>query len=246
MENAGRRGFVNGLILYGMRTNYVMKTRKSILKSVMKKYKQKIKGFTLVELLVALIVSSIVLTAIVTLSYAMSSAYENTNDMNEKQAHIRYATLRLSELIKHSKLICGSFSDGLVIWIADDNNDNKINVSEVMYIETGGGQYLRLLKFNPANPYSDSSLLLSNLRNVYYKSWLVYWYPETYTTLIDQCSNMEITLDYNPPYTQFISIVFDITENDQTRTYQISSGLRCYAGNLIKKENELYTSDDDS
>ena len=223
-----------------------MKIKKSVLKSAMKKYKSKIKGFTLIELLVALIVTSIVLTGIVTLSFAMSSAYENTNDMNEKQAHIRYATLRLSELIKQSKLICGSFSDGLVIWTADINKDNKINVSEVMYLETGGGKYLRLLEFNPAGISSDSSLLLSNLRNVYYKSWLVYWYPETYTTLIDQCSNMKITLDSNPPYTQFISMVFDIIENNQTRTYQISSGLRSYAGNLIKKESELYTSDDDS
>jgi prepilin-type N-terminal cleavage/methylation domain-containing protein len=223
-----------------------MKTRKSALISVMKKTKLITNGFTLIELLVALIVSSIVLTAIVTLSYAMSSAYENTNDMNKKQAHIRYATLRLSELIKQSKVICGSFSDGLVIWAADNNNDNKINVSEIIYIETGGGKYLRLLKFNPSNPSSDNSLLLLHLRNVYYKSWLVYLYPETYTTLIDQCSNMEITLDSNPPYTQFISVVFDLNENGQTRTYQISSRLRCRVSNLIRTEYSFSDSDDDS
>jgi prepilin-type N-terminal cleavage/methylation domain-containing protein len=212
----------------------------------MKKYKSKSKGFTLVELLVALIVSSIVLTAIVTLSFAMSTAYENTNDMNEKQAHIRYATLRLSELIKQSKLICGSFSDGLVIWTADNNRDNKINVSEVMYVETGGGKYLRLLKFNPASLSSDISRSLSFFQNVYNKSWLVYWYPETYTTLISQCSNMEIRLDSNPPYTRFLSITFEIEKNHENHMYQISLKLRCYAGNLIYDSDKICTNDDDS
>lgn len=210
----------------------------------MKKYKTK--GFTLIELLVVLMVSSIVLTAIVTLSYAMSSAYENTNDMNEKQAHLRYATFRLSELIRYSKLICGLFSEELVIWIADDNNDNRINVSEIMYIETGAGRYLSLLQFNPASPAADFSLSLLLIKNVHFKSWLISMYPETYTTLISECSNMKITVDRNPPYTQFINIVFDIEENNQTRTCQISSRLRCCADNLIKTEYSLSDSDDDS
>ena len=78
------------------------------------------------ELLVALMVSSIVLTAIVTLAYALSTAYESTSDMNEKQAHIRYTTLRITELMKNSKLICGIFPTELVLWRADDNNDNLI------------------------------------------------------------------------------------------------------------------------
>ena len=208
-----------------------------------KQLKSQKRGFTIVELLIALMVSFVVLTAAVTIAYALSSAYESTSDMNEKQAHIRYTNLRLSELIRHSKLVCGASSQELVIWRADDNNDNKINVSEIIYIETGLGNYLRLLQFDPPDP---SVCITLPVQISYLKALLIYRYPETYTTLFEQCSGMSITLDRNPPYTQFVNFTFDIEENHHIRTCQISSRLRGRAGNLINAYGGLFTSDDDS
>ena len=52
----------------------------------MRKIKLQYKGFTVLELTIALMVSSIILTAVVTLAHALSSAYESTYDINEKQA----------------------------------------------------------------------------------------------------------------------------------------------------------------
>jgi hypothetical protein len=206
--------------------------------------KLRMSGFTIIELLTSLIISFIILTAVVTLAYSISSAYDSTNDINGKQSHIRYTTLRISELIKFSKLICDASSDELVIWRVDDNNDNQINVSEITYIETGGGRYLRLLQFNPPSMY-DFALPLLLIRSMYLKTFLIYRYSETYITLLEQCSDMSITLDRNPPYTQLVNISFDIEENQQRHTYQISSALRCQISNLINAYGTLSRSDDD-
>lgn len=192
----------------------------------------RLRAFTIVELIVAIMISSIILTAIVTITYAMSSAYDCTSNINEKEAHIRYTTMRISNLIKYSRLICKATSDELVIWRADDNNNNKINLSEIVYIETGNGNYLRLLEFNPTSS-SNPDYSINNLQNIYLKNWLIYFYPESYTILLEQCSNVEISIDKKPPYTQLVNISFDIEENQEKRKYQISTALRCQMSNLI-------------
>ena len=214
----------------------------------MKNLKSNTSGLSLIELLIALMVMSIVLTAAVTLAYAMSSAYESTKNMSDKQAQIRYSALRLSELIKNCRLICAKFSSYIVIWRADDNEDNRINVSEIVYIETGSSaNYLRLLQFYPTSSAADAWVLLSNLQNWNYKGSLIKTYPKRYTTLLDQCRNVKIELgdDKYPPYTKQVNISFDINEDGRYRTCQISAALRCQAGNLIKDSQTIKSVDDD-
>lgn len=207
--------------------------------------KSRIRAFTLIELLIALMVSSIILTAIVTLSYAMSSAYDCTSDINQKEAHIRYTTMRISNLIKYSRLICKATSGEILIWKSDDNNDNKINISELTYIETGNGTYLRLLKFNPTSG-TDDFYSLSFIQNyTFFKQWIIFKYPETYTTLINDCSNMSIATDADPPYTQHVSISFDIKENQQSRKCQISTSLLCQMSSFIDSYGNVISEDDD-
>jgi prepilin-type N-terminal cleavage/methylation domain-containing protein len=202
-------------------------------------------GFSLVELIIALMVMSIVLTAVVTLSYALSSAYDSTGDIGEKQAQVRYTNMRINELIRHSKLVCARFYGDLVIWRADDNGDNQINVSEIVYIETGfGGSYIRLLQFTP-NAGDDRNISLSLVQWSYLKSVLSSRYPQTRTTLIEKCDGIKIVLDDYPPYTKLVNITFNIEEHNQVRTYQISTNLRCWAGHLIKTSSELVPQDDD-
>ena len=202
-------------------------------------------GFTLVELLVSLMVTFILLTAVVTLAYAMNSAYKSTDDMNEKQARIRYMTLKVSDLIKYSKLVGGVFSTELVLWRNDDNNDNKINVSEIVYIDTNyTGKTIRLLQFNPSESY-DMSIPLYWLQIWSFKNWLISRYNETYITLIEQCDNLSITSDTSVPYTNSINLFFDITENGISRTCQINSTLRCKSVNLIQSSSSLVSNDDD-
>jgi len=190
-------------------------------------------------------VMAIVLTAVVTLSYALSSAYDSTGDISEKQARVRYANMRITELIRHSKLVCARFYGDLVVWCADDNDDNQINVSEIVYLETGyGGSYIRLLRFTP-NAGDDRNISLSLVQWLYLKNILSSRYPQIRTTLIEKCDGVKIILDEYPPYTKLVNIAFNIEEDNQVRTYQISTSLRCWAGHLIKTSSELVTQDDD-
>jgi len=207
--------------------------------------KSKFNGFTLVELIVALMVTAIVLSAVVTLSYALSSAYESTSDIGEKQAGVRYTNLRITELIRHSKLVCAWFYGDLVVWRADENGDNQINISEIVYIETGySNSYMRLLQFTP-NEGNDWNISLSLVQWPYLKNMLSSRYPQTSTTLVEKCNGMKIILDKYPPYTHIVNIIYNIEEDDRVRTYQISANLRCRASHLIDTSNRLVSQDDD-
>jgi len=195
-------------------------------------------GFTLVELLVALIVTGIVLAAVATLAFAMGAANDQTNDTSQKQAQVRYATLRISELIRHCKLICGTPGNDLAVWRADDNNDGQININELVYIEGGTGRdFLRLCEF----PSSDTSLVsLSDIATLSTSDYSV-----TYVPLVPQCSNVEFGFDVVPPKSRFVSIAFYVLENDIVRQYQISTALRGWAGNLLDGSGNNIVSDDD-
>jgi prepilin-type N-terminal cleavage/methylation domain-containing protein len=197
-------------------------------------------GFTLVELLVALIVTGIVLAAVATLAFAVGAANDETDDTSQKQAQIRQATLRISELIRHCKLICGTPGDDLAVWRADENDDGQININELVYIERGTGwDILRLCEF----PSSDTSpVSLSNIETLSTSDYIV-----TYVPLVPQCSNVQFGfLPELPPKSSFVTISFDIVENDIVRQYQISTALRGWAGNLLNDTGDsLVSSDDD-
>ncbi len=196
------------------------------------------KGFTLVELLVALVVTGIVLAAVATLAFAMGAANDAADDSSQKQAQVRYATLRISELIRHCKLICGTPGSDVAVWRADDNGNGQININELVYIERGTGwDILRLCEF----PSSDTSLVnLSDIETLSTSN-----YDVMYVQLIPQCSDVQFSLDVVPPNSRFVSIVFDVLENDIVRQYQISAVLRGWAGNLLDGSGDNIVSDDD-
>ncbi|NQT00655.1 MAG: prepilin-type N-terminal cleavage/methylation domain-containing protein [Planctomycetes bacterium] len=197
------------------------------------------RGFTLVELLLALIVTGIILAAVTTLAFAVGAANDTTDDTSQKQSQVRYATLRISELIRHCKLICGTPSGEIAIWRADNNGDGQININELVYIERGaGGDYLRLCEF----PSSDTTPVeLSDISTLSTSDYIV-----TYVPLVPQCSNVEFGfLPELPPQSRFVSISFDVVENDIVRQYQISAALRGWAGNLLNGSGDNIVSDDD-
>jgi len=202
------------------------------------------KGFTLVELLVALSVSSIVLAAVATLAYAMSSANDSTDDTSVKQAQIRYTTLRIAELIRHSKLICFAGPDDFAVWRGDDNGDGKINSSELVLVEKGsGGAHLQLCDF-PVGA-SGPAVALSSIRAYSTSWWLSLGLSIRRTTLIGQCSNMEFSFDVLPPATRFVNVSFELLENGFSRQYEISGNVRGWAGNLLNATGTALVSDDD-
>lgn len=200
-------------------------------------------GLTLVELLVALVVSGIILSAVATLAFAMTSAADATDDTSRKQAQLRYATLRLSELIRHSRLVCGTPGDALALWRADDNDDGQININELVYIERGDdSEYLRLCEF----PSSETSVVqLSDIGTLSPAGYSV-----TRVTLIPQCSNVEFYLhldNEDDPVTKArcVSIIFNLSENNIDHRYQVQTSLCCWAGHVLNDDGTAIVSDDD-
>jgi len=177
-------------------------------------------GLTLVELLIAMLVTSIVLTAVATLAYALGTASDASDDTSQKQAQLRYATLRISELIRYCKLIYDTPDNDIVVWKADNNGDDIVDSNELVYIETGPGRDYIQLREEDKNP----------------------------VVLIPQCSNVEFGFDeplVPPTLRKFVSISFDLVENRIDRQYQISARLRGWAGNLLSSDGNSIVSDDD-
>jgi prepilin-type N-terminal cleavage/methylation domain-containing protein len=195
-------------------------------------------GFTLVELLVALVVTSIILTAVATFAFALSSANDSADDTSYKQAQVRFATLRISELIRHCKLICASSDSDIAVWRADDDNDAQIDLNEIVYIRKGqDSNYLHLYEF-PSS--SEGIVSLGTM-------------PEPVgddVKLLPECSNVEFYAykdDPEDPVSKVkrITITFDLVENDIIHQYQISAAFRCWADNLLNEDGDDIVSDDD-
>lgn len=199
-------------------------------------------GLTLVELLVALMVTSIVLTAVATLAFALGNVNDSTDDTSQKQAQVRYATLRVSELIRNSRLVCGSYGDDLALWRADDNSDGNINPTELIYLEAGTDRnYIKLLEFTSG----IGNVLLNDIQNGSAKPTLIFSCNNRRTTLLPQCSNVQFHLDQAAPLSKSVSVSFNLLENDAARNYQIEAALRGWAGHLLNVDGDAIVSDDD-
>lgn len=209
-----------------------------------KRYK---KGLTLVELIVAMIVTSIVLTAVVTLAYAMDTVNDVTDETSKKQAQIRFAALRVSELIRHCKLVCYANTDEVVLWRADDKYiDGKINIGELVYIEAGAVQdHLRLCEFDPSNSTAINPGSIGSLATNW---WSVYSGSVNYTMLIPECSKVKFRFDVFPALpaldSKLVSISYDVVENGIKRQCQINATLRGWAGNLLDEGGNIVSDDD--
>ena len=144
-------------------------------------------GFTLVELLVAMAVTGVIMASVATLAYAMGSVNDSADDTSRTQARLRYASLRIGELLKHCKLVCPAAGGDLALWRADENDDNSINPNELVYIELGeNGDCLGLLEFTTVDSLKIS---LADIRGSSIKNSLTANYGPEGTVLIPNCSN---------------------------------------------------------
>jgi len=203
-------------------------------------------GFTLVELLVALMVSSIVLGAVASLTFAVGNAYDASEDVSTKQTQIRFAMLRISELIRQSDVVVISDYNGditLAIWQGDSNGNGKINANELVYIEPGSGNdRISIVEYPPEAEAWEIPLDL--VRKGYAKYYMDNNFDEQRINVLPQCSNVSFypsTINENNDY---VSIRFDVDEGGQQKHYEISATIRGKADHLLSG-GEIVTGDDD-
>lgn len=214
-------------------------------------------GFTLIELLLALVITGIVASAVATLAFAMNSAGVATDDTSRKQAQVRFATLRISDLIRHCRLICYASTDEIAVWAGDTNNDGKINIGELTYIDAGAsGNYLQLWTFTPT---STAAINLGDIKALSTNWWSTYGgILNSPTALIPpptpgkpaQCSNVTFYLPPDvplstPAMSKIVSITFNLIENRVGTKYQINAALRARAANLFDATTNSIVPDDD-
>lgn len=205
--------------------------------------KRQEKGLTLVELLVAMIVTGIVLTAVATLAFAMGTANKTSDDISAKQAQLRFATLKIQELIRHSRLVCFFAVDNIALWISDDNNDGQINIGELVYMDAGqSGDYIRLCQFSSSD---TTAINPGSIDNFISNWWSAYPCEIEYMLIMPECVDVQFSLDneIQPLQSEFVTVSLKMVENGISRLYQINSGLRGRAENLLDGLNIV--SDDD-
>jgi len=172
-------------------------------------------GFTLIELLTALIVSSVIFAAVAALAYGLSTANQSTDDTCQKQAQLRYATVRIAELIKMSKLFYAASDEEIVLWL-DYNENDLIEETELVSIRrVGAGNNMQIYEFRSI----DEPVVL-----------------------MPDCGNVRFEFDepsLPPTKRKFVSIRFELLENGITRQYQICAALRSWAGHLLDEQGDL-------
>lgn len=204
-------------------------------------------GFTLVELLVGMLITSIILSAVATLAFAMSVASAASGDTAFTQGQVRQATLRIGDLIGNCKLICAAPGNDLVVWRADDNADNQINLNELVYLERGDTcNMLRLCRFSSAD---NPVVALDDLTLLPTKGQFLSSAEATYTLLVRQCRNVDFAYYPASPqvtYTRCLMVSFTLTENGADHRYEIVTALRSRAANLLNETgNAIVDMDDD-
>jgi prepilin-type N-terminal cleavage/methylation domain-containing protein len=210
----------------------------------MRQKPDKYRGFTLAELLIAMWVMSIILAAVATLSFALGSANNSADNTSDIYSRIRYTTMRISELLRSSKMVCASFSNGVAIWRADDNNDNQINPGEIVYLETSSN-CLKIISFQPTGAAVNSVLTITNIANGQTRTWLNANCQVNSVTLINNCNSVSFSTDRAPPFTKQLKIFFSVNQDGIARNYQITDCVRCYADCLLDPNGQIDPVDDD-
>lgn len=203
----------------------------------------RMRAFTLVELMVGLMVTSIILSAVATLAFAMSSASTAGGDSALRQAQLRNATVRLSELIGNGKMICAAPGTDLAVWTGDTNSDGKVNVNELIYIERGADRkYLRVRRlYSGSNP----SRTIAQLALTTTKTQLVNLCSSSTISLIPDCEDAQFSFDVLPPRTGLFAVSFSLMENGVYQRHEIVTKLRCRADYLLSTSGEIITTGDD-
>ncbi len=163
-----------------------------------------------------MVVTGIILAAAATLAFAMSSSGSATEDISFKQAQIRFASLKLTELIHRCRLVY-SYNAGtgsVVLW-QDSNGDNNVTTDELVTLEAGASRnYIKIQEPGVGSFF-----------------------------VIPQCSNVQFSFDQTPPRSKSINIAYQMTENGIVHQYRLNTSLRSWAGNLLN--GSTIVSDDD-
>lgn len=195
------------------------------------------KGFTLAECIIAMTVLGIILSAAAGLAFAMNSAERVTDDMGESQAHVRYATVQISELIRNSNMVfvTSYLRNGIAVW-TDADDDGRIDGRELVYVEYDlSNSELDIVDY----PTAIGTVTVGDVES----GWARYALQNTgtgrYTEVVFNCDKAVFSVG------DLVSIQFTTEEDGRAKSYQISARQIVSMDYLLDWGGELKSGDDD-
>ena len=198
-------------------------------------------GFTLAELVIGITVLGIILAVSAGLAFAMNSAERVTDEMVESQLHVRYATMRISELIGSSNMIFATsyLHNGIAIW-RDGDGDGRIDSAELVYVEHDvAKRELNIVDY----PNTDGTVMVDDVESGSARRALENTGNGRYTALVSNCGT--VVFPAGSPVCDLVSMQFTTEEDGRDKVYQISARKMVSMDYLLDESGELKSGDDD-
>lgn len=203
------------------------------------------KGFTLSECILSLMVIGIILAAAATLAFAMNSADQVTDEMGESQAYIRYATMRVSELIRGSNMVFATsyLRNGIAVW-TDGDGDGEIDPLELVYVEYDSvNAKLDMVSYSNLTMDVEGGLTVAQVRSSVARQFLESYAKGRYTDIVFDCTSASFPV--GNPVGDLVNIYFIVEEDDISKVYQITSRKMVSMDYLLDGSGNLLSGDDD-
>lgn len=211
----------------------------------MKRIRYNRNGFTLTECVLSLMVVGIVLVAAAALSFAMHSADRVTDDMGESQAYVRYATMRISELIGKSNMVFSTsyLRGGICVW-TDNDGDKQIDPLELVYVEyDAANNEIDMVSFSKLTAEVVGGFTVAQARGSYARQFLENYATARYTDIVFDCTAASFPV--SNPVGELVNILFIVEEDGISKVYQVTSRRIVSMDYLLDASGELKSGDDD-
>jgi len=212
-------------------------------------------GFTLAELLVAMMITSLILGAVAAIAHAMSSANDKAEISSTSQAQVRFASHRINEMIKFSRLVFDIPGEGIAVWVNDDGfggfgeGDDKVNPAELTFLRFNNGN-LEYIRYSPTYSseswFEQKAFTVTEIQSGLAQTLLDSQCDKSAITIVSSASSGRFVLDTFAPFTRQVTIEFEVEENGINRSYKINTAVLGWAGYLLDSSGEIVSSDDDT
>jgi prepilin-type N-terminal cleavage/methylation domain-containing protein len=199
-------------------------------------------GFTLVELVMAMAITAVIGLAVAGVAGAISTNYSQNLNYYANVQSARSAMTYMRDSLRKAKLVTASSGNELVIWI-DDNQDGRINNSEVRYWGVVSGELKELRVIYPAGMMAmDGTLTLSQLTGTAaslsllqfnaYKSW---------TSLAGGVTDFAVGVEPAVPLVKFVKLKLTCGSTSQAIVLRSAVTLRAPAIALVSLSGGVYS-----
>lgn len=207
------------------------------------------KALTLIELVIAMAITAVVATSVAGVSFALSRAYQNSEDYYLYLQSARSSLWRMTDTIQKSKLVTAVGGTYLVLWSADTNADGLIWGSGLtMYSFTGGNLVMYRKDFssltNAQRQAADTAFTLTQAMNATtvqnYLTAAPYAQTVTLATNV-QAASFAAVKPAAVPRAEKVDITITVGDTDRSIALNTSAWLRADKTLYVSQNGSTWT-----